>query len=214
MGVIFTVALLMVFFLSGMVSVEKKDIVFSTSSASAVYDGKPLTNHTWRISSGKLRDGHRAVVTFTGTQTSAGESPNTVEIKILDAAGADVTSDYNIRYDLGTLEVTPRRLEIRSSDASKIYNGTPLRSPDYTVEGKLVNGHKAIAIVTGSRTDIGISPNTIASAVILDRYGKDVTKNYALVMTSGILTVTDANGNAGAGIPADPDHVLYTVYSD
>ena len=76
-GVIFLIAMLLVMFLSGAVSLQRTDLVFTTESASAMYDGRPLTNHVWAMTSGSLKPGHQAIVTFTGEQTSAGESDNT-----------------------------------------------------------------------------------------------------------------------------------------
>ena len=81
-GVIFMIAMLLVMVLSGAISLQRTDIVFATESASAVYDGKPLTNHKWSISSGALKSGHRADVTVTGEQTRAGESDNTIQVRI------------------------------------------------------------------------------------------------------------------------------------
>ena len=118
-GVIFMIAMIAVMIFSGAVSLQRTEITFSTESASAVYDGKPLTNHKWKLSAGELKKGHRAQVTVTGSQTAPGESENSLQVKILDAAGADVTSDYTINYSFGKLKVTPRALTVTSKGAEK-----------------------------------------------------------------------------------------------
>ena len=142
-GVIFMIAMLLVMVLSGAISLQRTDIVFATESASAVYDGKPLTNHKWSISSGALKSGHRADVTVTGEQTRAGESDNTIQVRIYDIAGADVTSDYTIGYKLGTLKVSHKDLTVKSLGATKTYDGIALTNPNYEITG-LISGDKAI----------------------------------------------------------------------
>jgi hypothetical protein len=47
-GVIFMIAMLGVMIFSGAVSLQRTELVFTTESSSAVYDGKPLTNHKSR----------------------------------------------------------------------------------------------------------------------------------------------------------------------
>jgi uncharacterized protein YnzC (UPF0291/DUF896 family) len=224
-GVVFIIAMLAVMILSGAVSLTRTELVFSTSSAEAVYDGKPLTNHTWSLDSGMLKEGHRARVSFTGKQTTAGESDNTIQVQILDAAGADVTGDYTIRYKLGRLKVTPRELTVKSKGASKVYDGTPLLNPDYEI-GDIISGHNALVMVMGSQTEIGYSLNSITLIRITDRSGADVTDNYRITKQEEPLIVTGSgtppNGEGGVnfGTPEDidPDElantVLYRIFSD
>ncbi len=215
-GVIFMIAMLAVMIFSGAVSLQRTDLVFSTESASAVYDGKPLTNHKWKLVSGELKKGHRAQVTVTGSQISSGESDNTVQVKILDAADADVTGDYTINYKLGKLKVTPRMLTVTSKSGRKDFDGTPLRNPEYEVNG-LIPGHKAMVIVTGSQTEIGFSSNTIQMIRISDRTGAEVTHNYQVTKIEEPLIVQDHSGGTNLE-EQDPETLkkitLYTVLSD
>jgi len=231
-GVIFMIAMLLVMVLSGAVSIQRTDLVFSTGSASAMYDGKPLTNHRWDLEFGALKPGHEAVVEVTGEQTSAGESSNTIKVQIIDAVGADVTGDYNISYNLGRLEVKPKPVSVTSYDATKVYDGSALTNSKYDISG-LVSGHSANVVITGSQREIGFSSNTIESVKITDRSGMDVTNNYQLTKTEGVLAVTDEEGNGGVENPPgseggvdfgdtneniDPDKlkntILYRVFSD
>ncbi|MBQ9746291.1 MAG: transglutaminase domain-containing protein, partial [Clostridia bacterium] len=196
MGVVFMIAMLLVMIMSGAVSLQRTDLVFSTESASAMYDGKPLTNHTWELASGELKAGHRAMVTFTGSQTAVGESDNSIQVKILDAANADVTGDYSISYNFGKLKVNPRMLTVKSEGGTKVYDGSPLMNPKYTVS-ELISGHTAVVLVTGAQTQIGYSANTISMVKIVDRTGADVTFNYQLTKIEEPLVVTDKNGGSG-----------------
>ena len=222
-GVIFMIAMLLVMILSGAISLQRTDIVFATESASAVYDGKPLSNHKWSISSGALKSGHRADVTVTGEQTSAGESDNTIQVRIYDIAGADVTSDYAIGYKLGTLKVSHKELTVKSLGATKTYDGTALTNPNYEISG-LISGDKAMVAVTGVQTEVGSSPNTIDYIRIVNRIGEDVTSNYRITKNEQPLEVTSSSsqssggGSSGGGSTSNPEDlenvILYEVFSN
>ncbi|MBQ8407373.1 MAG: hypothetical protein IJY39_00770 [Clostridia bacterium] len=178
--------------LSGVVSVKQVKLTFTTESLEAVYDGTPLTNHKWDLSSGKLKDGHTLEIEFKGSQTLVGESANAIEITIFDELGADVTSDYDITYNFGSLKVNPRVIVISSEDAEKIYDGTPLKNNKYTLSSEhkgLVTGHTADITVSGKITNAGTATNTIEEVNIFDADGKDVTRNYQIIYKEGILRV-------------------------
>ncbi|MBQ8448835.1 MAG: transglutaminase domain-containing protein [Clostridia bacterium] len=224
-GVIFMIVMLLVMVISGVITVKRTQLLFSTESATAVYDGKPLTNHTWHLESGELKAGHKISVVFTGEQTSAGESDNTIQVQIFDAANADVTGDYSISYRLGSLKVTPRTLSVKSEGATKAYDGTMLTNSKYEVNS-LVPGHTALVVVTGTQTQVGFSPNTIGLVTVFDRAGRDVTNNYYITKTEGPLIVT---GEGGGNMPGGADFgsgndfigpgvlqnmILYKVFSD
>ena len=80
-----------------------------TDSATKSYDGKPLTKDSFYISSGLLAEGHYIYLEVTGSQTSVGESFNTVKkdsFVIYDENNQDVTKNYNaVIKASGVLEV-------------------------------------------------------------------------------------------------------------
>ena len=166
------------------------DIVFSSVTAEKVYDGTELTAEEWEISSGALQTGHKAQVVVSGSQTSAGASPNHLTAKIFDASGKDVTGSYDIQYQPGLLTVSKQKLELQSSSASKEYDGEPLVKEEYTLlTGTLAKGHTLSMIYSVELTDVGEADNVIA-ANVFDVNANDVTANYELVYHTGKLTVT------------------------
>lgn len=226
-GILFLFAVTVVFILSGIFEIDRSTITISTKSVEALYDSSPLTNHEWKISRGKIKDGHTISVEFYGSQTNVGESPNSVEVTITDELGADVTNDYDISYDLGILKVNPRVLVIKSASDSKIYDGLVLENPNYEISSEhdgLVIGHSAIVNVTGSIIDIGEKPNTIESVFIYDRLGSDVTRNYNLFVREGTLKITSPYNssiippfNSGSDLLPNENSenaVLYSIYSE
>lgn len=194
-GIVLVSALFIGLVSGGIIGGKQVELTVSTGSNEALYDGTPLTNHNWSYS-GQLKDGHQINVEFSGSQTNVGESRNTVEITVTDELGADVTSDYKIKYDLGTLKVTPRTVTVSSASDSKLYDGEPLTNKEYTVsyeDGGLVKGHNLKVHISGSITKVGIVPNTIKSVTITDEYGSDITMNYRVIYNTGLLEVKARN---------------------
>jgi hypothetical protein len=80
--------------------------------------------------------------TTTGTITDVGEVDCFIgEIIITDGDGIDVTNNYEITKEDGTLKVTPRYVTIKPRDEVKIYDGTPLVATSW----EIVPGSLAIA---------------------------------------------------------------------
>jgi len=222
------VILLLLLLTSSPVLTKTTDLVFRTDSDEKIYDGQPLQDLGWMLS-GDLVSGHEAIVSFTVSRTNVGESENTATIRIVDANGEDVTDQYRIRCEYGTLRILPRLLTVTSASAFREYDEedqTPLTAPDFELGEALVAGHRATVEVTGSLSEIGMIPNTVASVVILDGEGNDVTSNYNLVVREGLLAITeqqnenppstdidDPNGSSDL-LPSEgmENVVIYSVY--
>ena len=90
---------------SATLTVSRRPLMIRTSSAIKVYDGTALTDHTAPTVSGLL-SGHRLPVTFTGKQEKAGSSANTIKTDFkITYNDKDVTKNYDISYNFGTLTV-------------------------------------------------------------------------------------------------------------
>lgn len=90
--------------------IVKRPITIVTGSASKVEDGKPLSSdkiYTLSDIGLDLVEGHYISGDFNKSQTEVGKVENTLEnLKIFDAEGNDVTNNYDITLQFGTLEVT------------------------------------------------------------------------------------------------------------
>ncbi len=91
----------------GTLKVTPRPITISSASAQKLYDGSPLTQHSFSVSSGSLVNGDVVNPKFTGAQTEVGESPNYFTATILKSGGASGTKNYDITLVLGTLKVLP-----------------------------------------------------------------------------------------------------------
>ena len=189
-GVVSLLVVMLIMLGTGALDTTPDQLVFSTPSADKLYDGKPLTATDWTLQSGSLRDGHTANVVVSGTQTQVGTGDNYISVIISDRNGVDVTDYYQIEYDIGTLTVEPRPLEISAFNASKTYDGTPLVGSDWEIaSGSLAEGQTVQVTLSGTLTNVGQSICT-PSATILDANGRDVSGNYTISCNSALLSVT------------------------
>ena len=172
---------------------EKKTVlIYSSGSDERVYDGTPLTNDVWKLLEGEIRDGHYAEVKLDSSITDVGKTDNAITVTIFDSEGVDVTELYYIiEYQTGILEITPVKIVIASSGATKDYDGTPLTNPASVVtpESAIPHKYQVVVVNSGSVTVPDSKPNTISSWTILDKDGQNVSRNFEVVKYEGILTV-------------------------
>ena len=185
----------------GALTVTPRQLTVVTGSAAKVYDGTPLTCADYTVyANGALLAGHTVTaVTLPVSRTDAGVSYNTAgEVTVLDEDGNNVSVNYSVYCVAGTLNVIPRTLTVRSGSASKAYDGTALTCDTWEVTSNTqpVEGQTVSVFVSGTRTEVGESPNTIAEVVIMDGE-TDVSHNYDIKTELGVLMVTGGQGGSG-----------------
>lgn len=178
-------------FYYGILEVTPRKIVISTGSAEKEYDGTPLTNNDRAvIIEGSLVLDHVLNIFGDGSITDVGTAENGFEGTINDGEGVDKTSNYLVECNPGTLTVTKRMVTVKTDSDSKLYDETPLLSPDgYEItEGSLVDGHKLVMGDKISITDIGFIPNDVSFTVV-DSNGQDISFNYKVTTDAGLLEI-------------------------
>lgn len=169
----------------GTLTVNPRPLTLTTASAAADYTGTPLTkNGEDDYTVEGLLEGHKATVTITGSQTVPDSSSNTADIVIKDAEDHDVTGNYAIKEEFGTLTVNSLSgdnlvaLTIAPKAATKEYDGTELTASEYELKsGALLPGDVLNVTYDGSRTEAGSGESSIKS-VTVTHDGVDVTENY------------------------------------
>ena len=81
----------------------------------------------------------------------------------------------------GAIKMPRETLKIKSADATKLYDGTPLTANGFFLEdGELEEGHRIEVITYGTQTEVGQSDN-LFTVVIFDAEGNRVTSSYQIV---------------------------------
>ena len=87
-------------------TVYKLYITIAAASAEKAYDGTALTDDNYSVVTGKLADGDTLEVTVEGSVIGVGDAENVItSVRIINADGRDVTSNYDITRTNGTLTV-------------------------------------------------------------------------------------------------------------
>jgi len=123
----------------GTLTVTPRTVRFTVLGDTKVYDGTPLTRHEIDVEQGVKNEGlvldHYISLDYTGSQTTAGQSENTINAentKVLAAAGENVTANYDLQYTCEYLTVNRRPITITANSDEKIYDGTPLENDGCT----------------------------------------------------------------------------------
>lgn len=105
---------------------------------------------------------------------------------VKDAAGNDVSGQFTLQLDEGTLEITKRNIVVTSGSAEKTYDGTALTSSIITTDRNWATGDTVGYNITGQQIEVGSSKNTFT---IVAGAGTDLDKNYNITKVEGDLKV-------------------------
>lgn len=195
---------------NGTLTVEEAaiPIIITSGSASKTYDGKPLTDNSWSITSGALAAGDEIEsAAVTGTMTNYGSASNVIGDVVIKHGTNDVTSNYNITKNPGVLTINKRTVQITADSADKTYDGTPLYAPDYSItKGSFAEGEGLLSVtVSGEQTFAGVSDNIIKEHKLSAAANPD---NYEITYQKGTLTVRKAK--IPVTVKASDDTAVYT----
>ncbi|MCI6452935.1 doubled motif LPXTG anchor domain-containing protein, partial [Hungatella sp.] len=166
--------------------------VFITGTT-ATYDGK-----AYGVDASVVQNG--STILYSTNQTDWSETaPTFTEAGTYTVYVKATNPNYNeTQVAEGTVVISKREVTITADSAEKRYDGTDLTAPTATITGgTLVEGQTLESVtVTGAQRSTGTSAN-VASNAMIKSGNTDVTANYAITYTDGVLTVTSVGGNSG-----------------
>ena len=182
---------------------EKYEItVKANSSTGNVYDGTEKSATGFETLEFTV-EGNK--YTVSGLTTSDPSSVNVTTVAnaisgtavVKDANNNDVTAQFTVKTENGSLEITAREVTVKVEDKTVEYNGSEQYGNTETTFSNVVSGQTATIGYTASKgTLVNTYDNGVYAAdfAVKDADGKDVTANYTLgTQTKGKLTITDEN---------------------
>ncbi len=185
---------------NGTLTIGKKSVTIKAADGEWTYDGTAHSNSTVSVSEGTLFDGDELVATATGSvtnvsDTATGNNPIAEGYKIMHG-DEDVTANYDITVENGTLTINKRSVTLNSESEVKTYDGTPLTAPRVTVGGDgFVEGEVSDIRATGSVTTVaqGLVTNTITytAGVSFKEENYTITKNEGTLRIAQVTAVLE-----------------------
>ncbi|WP_033169680.1 MBG domain-containing protein [Selenomonas sp. ND2010] len=199
---------------NGTLTIDKRMLAVSAGNMEKVYGTDDPASVSGKITSGSLADGQKStieVISAGNKYQNVGEKTELTvkKVIILDADGQDVTKNYNITSEAGSLSVTPREVVVKATDRERVYGeeNTKLANtngnPDYCIEAAADSGNTHTGLVNGatltelvvSQTDDGIDALSDAGTYqgkIKVSGGKIVgasTANYKITYQDGDIII-------------------------
>lgn len=113
---------------NGTLTVEKRDVIVTTSDASLIYDGTYLESLSYEIEN--LIEGEEVSIVSSSSIKYFGEINNVLEVDILNG---DNINNYNVIYVYGKLNILKRDLTITTNTNSNVYDGTDFYDESFEV---------------------------------------------------------------------------------
>ena len=182
----------------GVLQINKANITVSTGNAEKVYDKNPLSNGTETL----LKAAEMGIDEFSQKFTVMNNDELTPSIinagKITNSCSAiimmneeDVTGNFNITYEYGTLVIKPKTVIVKTQDIDLTYNGSEQEiKPELIFDGYLEEG-KLKYVATYSQTEYlhaGQYRYNITLTKINDEDISDIN-NYSFTTSYGLVNV-------------------------
>ena len=167
-------------------------ITVEANSTTATYDGGSHSAAGLKTTEFVV-DGKAYTVSGLSTEdpsaTDVGTYTNNITgaAKVTDAAGSDVTSEFDIEIKDGSLVIDPAEVTIKPKDASKPYDGMSLVASEFTATGFIGGDGVEGVSYGGSQLNFGESESTIAGFAAA---GSTKLTNYRIALGKGKLEVT------------------------
>ncbi|MBO7196030.1 MAG: transglutaminase domain-containing protein, partial [Clostridia bacterium] len=187
----------------GSVNISKRPITVTSASFEGVYDG---LDHGGGLSlvPGEygLCYGHALnVISAPEFKNVVTGGINLIEFGVVKFGVEDVTKNYDITFNPGTITITHRYVYVNTGSDTWYYDGKAHHCHDYeTVDSEFVRFHDVRIPRFTSITEVGTEYNVLEFEVF-DEEGISVTSNYIIAIEEyGILQVLESN----VDIPDEP----------
>ena len=183
--------LFMILSLSGSVSFLKNSITIISDSYQKEYDGESVDKDRYTLV-GKLYKGDHISLEYYDVSKDVGTYTIYFDAKILNKRGKDVTENYSIKKNYGTLVISKREITLRVKSEKENYNGKELTPKEYEIinDKNLATGDILEVTLTGSITEIGEEKASLVYTIynVSDDKKVNVTSNYKVLTEDGTLT--------------------------
>ena len=177
-------------------AISKRNVTYKADNQSKIYDGSVLTAlNTATLTSGSIVSGHTATFTCSGSITNVGSANKTLSSVVIKSGTTDVSSNYNITKQNGTLSITNASFTVNAPNQTFTYTGSAQGNAITVSELK---GSQTATIEYG--TTSGSYTTTVAPKIINANEDKTIywqvtAPNHTTQTGSYTITMNQANGS-------------------
>ena len=176
-------------------TISKKKLTITADSGTKVYDGNAFTKNSY-TSSGIVDGDSIESVTITGSQTVVGKSDNVPSGALIKKGDSDVTANYDIIFEKGTLSVTKATPEYTTPDDKTITCKQTLKNIELEKGFSFTDPDKVLAF--GENTvNVKYTPADVANYNVVENIEIKVTvNNHVLTKTNAAEATCEKAGNS------------------
>ena len=178
----------------GYITIYRREISIKPLNVVEVYNGKSHYVNNVEFISSSLASSHRIEVTTSLEVTNVWESSEYNEIVsyiIYDESGIDVTSNYLVSTDYGSITVTQLSIDIAPEVVSLTYDGQEHSSSKVNfINSTSLVENQFYTFTSTTRKDVCNENNIIESFKVYDKSGNDLTDNYDINFYNSTITIS------------------------
>lgn len=189
---------------NGTLKITPRVVVIESEGGRRVYNGQPLTNPTYKFTTGSFVDGEVSEVKTTGTITEVGSVDNTIVYTTTDKFDAN---NYDITLTPGKLEITLVTAEvvvtITENSGSAKYDGTEktvtgykvtsISDPLYKESDFTFSGNATIKGTDAGTYNMNLAPENFTNINGNFKHVRFVIYDGTLVISPRTLTITSGS---------------------
>jgi len=175
---------------------EKQGILVGVENYSKEYDGQGVGSFepAAYISKGSLKPGHRLEYKLDPVDKTDPEvgvmNVYFSELRVVDATGKDVSDEYLIFNQPGTVEIHPRVIVLGTGTKEADPDAGSISEQQWCIlEGSLVNGHSISVQMSSVQDGEGMTYNRIDSVKIVNEHGVSMMSYYVVKIIEGTLEI-------------------------
>ena len=181
-------------FETGNIIITQREITIKTPSKTKAYDGTYLQVNSaseCEVIKGSLASGHKLQVVSSASIKHVGTQLNDMNFMIVDKNGNDVTRNYIINFDYGTLEVVKKDIVVTLGTIEKPYDGSAYRDiTSFDLSEKLFSGDRIQVIAEAKDAkNVGTYDLEIAEINFTSGYDGGSIDDYNFIHESGKLKI-------------------------
>ncbi len=181
-------------YIEGDLTILQREITIKTNDGNQVYDGTELIADGYNVISDTILVlNHILTVTYLNSLTyyvEGGIENKASDPIIKNSYDEDVTYNYIVNIESGTLLIEKRGINLKTLDAEKVYDGTPLTCHRYDYNGSLTLLDDITINYTGTITNVGETENIVHEDNPYSFDNDDIFNSYIINIEYGTLTIT------------------------